>query len=715
VHFGTSLKKGKLSPDMVSANPIDPLPLLDLLYLHFRWTRTSAFTYSYRLSSRNFAHQKMFNLIRDATIHESEKVSKGTQGGESRRLAAIMFTDIVGYTGLAQSDEPQALEILEKHNQILRPIFQKYKGKEIKTIGDSFLVEFDSALDAVNCAVEIQNTLHDYNAASNSKIRLRVGIHLGDVIHKDGDVFGDAVNIASRMQPLADPEGVCISEQVFDQIRNKVKFPLREIHHSGLKNVTIRISAYKVFMPWEIAGAESFGERRQSDKKRIAVLPFANISPDPNDEFFSDGLTEEMIARLSELKDLEVIARTSTMRYKRTDKSVAQIGSELSAGVLLEGSVRKVGNRIRVTAQLIDSNSESHLWAEKFDRDMGDIFAVQSEIAEDVSRSLQIKLVSHHGKDTEDVTAYTMYLKALQLIYTETESNLLEAITLLEGAIARDGKFVRAYSSLASAWCGLSNFQEYAITVKKAGEAARKALELGADWGEPHAIMAYVHILNDQFDKALQEAERAVELNPNLAEAYGPLGIIHTTLGELDLAIEAFSKATELDPLSFIERFNLAELLFLAHREKEALEVSEKLKELHPINPRSYLVPSYMFIFKGEFGKAQDTIDEGRKIDPDDHILRLNQGVLYAMAGKKNEAKDVLKEIDRDPVESNRLLGRLYVQAALGNVQDALDSLMRMAEIHSWPPWIKSDPVFRDLRADDRFGEFCRKVGIPPS
>jgi adenylate cyclase len=640
-------------------------------------------------------------------------VLKDRVDGERRRLAAIMFTDMIGYTALGQRNESLSLALVQEQRKILRPIFKRHNGREIKTIGDAFLVEFQSALEAVRCAYDIQRATREFNftLAEDKRIHLRVGVHLGDVVEsEDGDISGDAVNVASRIEPLADDGGVFLTRQVFDHVYNKFEEQLAPVGLKKLKNVNLPVEVYKIVMPWE-----KTSPRSSLSSKRIAVLPFVNISPDPNDEYFSDGLTEEMITRLSELHDLEVIARTSIMRFKRTDKSVAQIGVELSAGVLLEGSVRKVGNRIRVTAQLIDSNTEGHLWAEKFDRDMGDIFAVQSEIAEKVAQSLQIKLLSTHGKDTDDITAYTMYMKALQLIHEETERSLAEAVTLLEGAIARDDRFVRAYARLADAWSALSNFQEYSVVVKKAEEAALKALELGPDWAEAHAAMSYVHILLDRFDKALQEAKRAVELNPNLAEAYGPLGIINTAMGELDRAVEAFSKATELDPLSFIERFNLAELLFLAHKEKEALEVSQKLKELHPNNPRSFLVPSYLYIFKREFGKAQELLEEGRRIDPDDPILRLNQGVLYAMEGKKSEAENILNLIEKDPVESNRLLGSLYVHAALGNVQHAMNALMRMAEIHSWPAWIKSDPVFRNLRASDQFKEFCRKVGIPPS
>jgi adenylate cyclase len=622
-----------------------------------------------------------------------------------------MYTDMIGYTSLGQKNEPLALALLKDQREIIRAALPAHEGREIKTMGDAFLIEFPSALEATRCAYEIQKSVREHNVSKSREenIHLRIGLHLGDVIESGNDISGDAVNVASRIEPLANDGEVLLTKQVYDQVHNKFGERLELVGLRRVKNVDLPVEVYKVVMPWEEGTSRS-----EVSRKRVAVLPFVNISPDPNDEYFSDGLTEEIITRLSELRDLEVIARTSIMRYKSTDKSVAQIGAELSAGVLLEGSVRKAGNRIRVTAQLVDSNTEGHLWAEKFDRDVGDIFTVQSEIAERVAQSLKTELLSSRGKDTDDLRAYTMYIKAVQLIHAETEKSLQEAVLLLEGAVARDNKFVRAYASLAYAWMGLSNFQEFAVSSKKAEDAALKALELGSVWAEPHAAMSSVHLHLDRFDEALREAKVAVELNPNLADAYYSLGLIHTAMGELDPAIVALSKATELDPLSFMARFNLAELLFLAHRDMEALEVSQKLKELHPNNARSILVPSDLYIFRGEFSKAQEFLEEGRRIDPNEHLLRLNQGVLYALAGKKKEAEDTLRLIEKDPVESNRLLGRLYVCSALGNVEDALDALMRMAETHSWPAWIKSDPMFQNLRTNDRFGEFCRKVGIPP-
>ena len=241
-----------------------------------------------------------------------------------RRLAAIMFTDMVGFKALTQSDEAQSLAVLERHNKLLRPIFPRFRGREVKTIGDSFLVEFGSALDATNCAVEVQRFLHDYNISSRDewKITLRIGVHLGDVVRSGGDILGDAVNIASRLQPLADPEGVCISEQVYDQVRNKLPQALVKLEPRDLKGIGFPVDVYKVVMPWERAAA---GSRSEQDRNRVAVLPFANMSPDPDDEYFADGMTEELIDRLAQVKGLEVIARTSVMSFKGEKKKASDI------------------------------------------------------------------------------------------------------------------------------------------------------------------------------------------------------------------------------------------------------------------------------------------------------------------------------------------------------------------------------------------------------
>jgi len=253
---------------------------------------------------------------------------------DERKLVAIMFTDIVGFTTLTQADERLSLDLLEKHNKLLRPLFAKFGGREVKTIGDSFLVEFDSALDATNCAIELQTFLHDYNVSSRDqeKIKLRIGIHLGDVVHRNNDVFGDTVNIASRIEPLANPEGICISEQVYDQIHNKIKNVLSPLENPELKNVKFMIGVYEVVLPWE--AAHSSLSKQKFDPRRIAVLPFSSLSPELQDEYFADGMTDEVISTISKIQGLEVISRTSVMQYKKIPKAIKDVSKELEVGTI---------------------------------------------------------------------------------------------------------------------------------------------------------------------------------------------------------------------------------------------------------------------------------------------------------------------------------------------------------------------------------------------
>ncbi len=280
-----------------------------------------------------------------------------------------MFTDMVGYTTLSQRNESLALDLLEEQKRMVRALLSRYGGREIKTIGDSFMVEFASALEAVRCATRIQEVFFERNTKSpqEKKIQLRIGIHIGDVEHKHGDVYGDAVNIASRMEPLSGPGGICISEQVYYQIQNKAEFPIIRLGKQALKNIQLPMDVYRIVLPWE---KETHAEDESLEKRRIAVLPLVNMTADPNDEYFADGMTEELISTISGISGLTVLSRTSIMQYKGARKNIVDIGKELNAGTILEGSVRKAGNRVRITVQLVDSPEDRHLWAQSYDREL---------------------------------------------------------------------------------------------------------------------------------------------------------------------------------------------------------------------------------------------------------------------------------------------------------------------------------------------------------
>ena len=624
-----------------------------------------------------------------------------------------MFTDIVGYTALTQASESQAMRMLDTHNRLIRPFIAKYHGIEVKTMGDSFLVEFGSALDALRCAAEIQSALHSYNDSIDeaSRIRVRIGIHLGDVIHREGDVFGDAVNISSRIEPLAEPGGICISRQVYDQVRNKFELPIVPLGAKALKNLDSPVEVYGVRMSWE-------GQREHAatDARRVAVLPFANLSPDPADEYFADGMTEELISTVARIEGTEVISRTSVMQYKKSQKPIRQISSELDAGTVLEGSIRKAGNRLRVTVQMIDASRDRHLWAESYDRDLDDVFAIQSDIAGKVADALKARMARETPRSaglTDNVEAYTGYLRAKQVANEGGQPNMVEAISLLESAIAKDPSFSRAYAELARALRHMGMYGDYTSTLKRAEEMGRKALATGPEVAEAHAAMAGVHIALDRFEPARKELERAVQLNPNLSEAHALLGEIIGAFGEMDESIACYRKAYALDPVSMHAGILLSEVLRTSGRIDEALHILTRAKQLYPTNVHVCQGFAACYLQLKDFDSARKVLEDGLRSNPGEGDIRFLMGVMYAMEGKRESALEQIRALSAEGGTAWRN-ARLVINAALGNVDEAFAALDELAELHAWPFLVKSDPLLKVLRSDPRFSAFCRKVGIPP-
>ena len=506
--------------------------------------------------------------------------------GEQRRLAAVMFTDIVGYSSLTQKDERLALELLEEHRKIVRPIVARHNGHEIKTMGDAFLIEFESALKATQCAVDIQRSLdgHNQQCIPERGIHLRIGIHLGDVEQRQSDVLGDAVNIASRIEPLAEADGICISQQVYDQVRNKIDCPIENLGPRQLKNIDYPIDVHRIL--WE---KDETNPELGLDKKRIAVLPFLNISPDPKDEYFADGLTEELIARLSMISGLKVIARTSIMRYRGTAKSVREIGKELESGSVLEGSVRKAADRLRVTAQLIDATTQEHLWVQNYDRQLEDVFAIQTEVAQNVADALKTQLLDQERqqiekKPTGDISAYSFYLKGRYLWNERNKESLEKSIKYFEEAIERDPEFALAYSGIADSYTVLVDHGYLAQSEggRKAQDAATKALELDDTLAEAHTSLACILSAKWDWIRAEEEFAKALRINPNYMTAHHWYSIHLAYLGRLDEAIREAKIAEELDPLSpMIHTY--AGIVYLHARQYDvAMKEHEKALELDP-------------------------------------------------------------------------------------------------------------------------------------
>jgi adenylate cyclase len=641
-----------------------------------------------------------------------------------RRLAAVMFTDIVGYTALAQKDEALAIRLLSEHNRLLRSLFPEFNGREVKTIGDSFLVEFPSALEAVQCAFSIQKVLHERNGGSTAAeaILVRIGVHVGDVIHAEGDILGDAVNISSRIRPLAHPGGICISGQAYDQVRNKVELRFHKMEKQALKNITLPIDVYSVLLPW--AYREAPREATVADRRRIAVLPLLNISPDPKDEYFADGMTEELISTLSRISGISVISRTSVMKYRNTDKTVAEIGKELNAGMVLEGSVRKSGNRVRTAVQLIDVAKDDHLWAQSYDRDLEDVFAVQSDVAERVAGALQVQLLTEVKDDlgrkaTDDVEAYTLYLKGRVFWNQRSEEGIQRAIECFREATVKDPDYALGYAGLADCYylIGANQLGEPAANYAKAREFVIKALNLDEKLAEAHTTLAALMESRDfDFEGAESEFKRAIVLKPSYSTAHHWYSLHLRCLGRMAGAAEEAKKAVELDPLSPIIGTNYAETLFDMKEYDESMETLAKIIEAEPSFGPAHEQLFVIYVQRGKFDEAlreRDAlvaINKGRR----PITAKANLAYAYAYMGRKEEARALLAEVEAHAKEE--LLSYFDIAGTyfkLGDVDKGFQLLERSYEERErFIAFLRTPRELDGVRTDPRYLSLIKRVGI---
>lgn len=631
-----------------------------------------------------------------------------------------MFTDMVGYTALGQRNESLSLALLEEQRKVVRPVLARHNGREVKTIGDAFLIEFPNAVDAVRCAYDIQRGVREFNLslAPETRIHLRIGVHVGEVVESQGDISGDAVNVASRIEPLAEDGGVCVTRQVYDLVRNKVDVPLLSLGSKSLKNVAEPMEVYRMVMPWESSPARS---PSQTERNRVAVLPFANISPDPADEYFADGLTEELISKLSLVKGLKVIARTSVMAYKNKEKRISEIGRELGVGTIVEGSVRKVGNRIRVTAQLIEVGNEEHIWADSYNKSIVDIFAVQTEIATHIAASLPGAFASSRvpvgGRgETNNLTAYAQYLRAKQLRNQGTADSLRQALELLTSATKLDPRFARAYVDMGNcyAWLGVKSALTYEESAHGLRSAARRALEIDDKLAEGHALLAFLAWAEDEHDKATEEAERAIELNPNLAEAYLRLSMVKDTNGYPKTAVRLLETAHQLDPLSSEVIWDLGRSYFYAGMESEALDFWMNNRRFAPYDVSRCLAEYYMA--KRDFMRAEKEIDQLRVLAPEEAGPVAVAGELAALKGDVDGAKRTIEALRTryggGPVVE-RSIG--YIKFFLGDVDGYFDAMFKAVADHVLDPsQYRYSPLFEKTRSDPRYPEVLVRNGLDP-
>ena len=632
-----------------------------------------------------------------------------------RRLAAIMFTDLVGYTALGQRDESLSLAIVEEHRAVIRPILARHYGREIKTIGDAFFAEFQSALEAVRCAYEIQRALREFNLPlpEDRRVHLRIGIHLGDVVESQGDVSGDTVNVASRIEALADDGGVCFTRQIYDQVENKLGLPLVSLGPKTLKNVRLPMEVFKIELPW---GDEGSPRPSMADSKRVAVLPFANLSSDPEEGYFADGMTEELITSLSGVRQLTVIARTSVMKYKGSQKTASEVGKELNVGSLLEGSVRKAGNRVRITAQLIDTATEGHLWAQNYDRQLEDVFAIQSEIAEKVAGELKVRLVADEKrvieqKPTENTEAYTFYLRGKRLVGERTEQAFRQALEIFEKAIELDPSFAKAYAGVAicHTFLVMDGYDAYERAAPRAELAAHKALSLNPDLAEAHATLADVDFLEDNLVNCEAEARRAVELNPSLPDAYDVLSDVALMKGDIDEGIRCLEAAYRLDPIVPRIIGRLGRTYFNAGRESEALQHWDKTVKLAPAD--TYRLLTEYNINKGDLEKAKEFFSKAVDVEPTSRWAMWMRGYIAGVTGDTKGAQDAIKEIEAKWFGATNLNDIAFVYYALGDLDSYFAYVNRATDQHTLRySYVLYSPLFAKARVDPRYQVFMQKV-----
>jgi len=586
---------------------------------------------------------------------------------DERRLSALMLTDIVGYTAKVQANEQLALELLEEHNHLLTAILTRNNGQLVKNTGDGFLVVFQSALNAARCAVDIQTALHERNLTSPEarRVQIRVGLHVGDVVHRNGDIFGDGVNITSRIEALAPPGGIVLTNAIRDQVWNKIEAPLISLGFHDLKNLRQSIEVLRIVLPWEDTAVSraipSRSPRITPNRSRVAVLPLTCIGADPENTYFTDGMTEELIYALSKVQGMHVISQTSVMTYKTQPRTIAQIGRELHVGSILEGSVRRAAERFRIHVQLIDVATETHLWSDRFDRNVQDVFAVQSEIAECVAHTLKLQLVPQK-KDPSTCTApaCTAYMKGRHYWNKRTKAGLVQALELFQKAARMDPSFALAFAGMSDTYAILADrdYMKPEEAYEKARRAAEKALALDPQLAEAHAALGLVtQYLDRDLEAAESRYQHAIQLNPSYASAHQWYSLLLDEMGRMGESLAESQLAVETSPRSPVILAARGDLLRKAGRVEEAEAQYEQALEIDSgfLGVRARLAQLKLVDFEWSAALAQ--AEQAAEDDPKD--LKAVAVAALALTALGHEAR-ADRWIDRlSPSKTPARLARL--------------------------------------------------------
>ena len=509
-----------------------------------------------------------------------------------RRLAAIMAVDVVGYSRLVGADEAGTLARVKAHRvELAEPLIAEHHGRVVRLTGDGALVEFGSAVDAVECAVAIQNGMAEREAAQpeEQRIRYRIGINIGDIISEDGDIYGEGVNIAARLEALAEPQGICLSSDAYRQVR-KLAFNFDDMGECKVKNIAEPIRVFRLRCVSTTEAPETPAPLRRGlalpDKPSIAVLPFENLSGDPEQQYFSDGITEDIITELSRFRGLFVISRNSAFVYKNRAVRIQEVAAEFGVQYVVEGSVRKAGNRVRVTVQLIDAESDRHVWAERYDRELEGLFAIQDEVTAAIVATLpgRVEAATHaraERKTPDNMAAYECVLAGRVLHHRSTREDNAAALAMLERAIALEPKYAHAHAwkgcvlgqAWAYGWCA-----DRDATFQRGAEEVQIALALDENDSDVHRILAGLNLLHGDHDRSRYHQERALGLNPNHDMIVVQQGELLTWLGRPEEGIEWIRKAMRLNPYH-PERYwsHLGRAYFVAQRYAEAVEAFARI------------------------------------------------------------------------------------------------------------------------------------------
>lgn len=552
-----------------------------------------------------------------------------------RRLAAILAADVAGYSRLMGVDEEGTLARLKSCRQaLIDPKIGEHRGRIVKTTGDGMLVEFGSAVDAVRCAVEIQRAMANsfVDTPQEMSIQFRIGIHVGDIIIDSDDIFGDGVNIAARLEGIAEPGGICISDDAYRQIRGKTEIAYDDMGQQSLKNISEPMRAWRARPAAGSTSSTTFDRPATAltlpDKPSIAVLPFTNMSGDPEQEYFADGVVEDIITALSRMTWLFVIARNSSFTYKGKAVDIKQVGRELGVRYVLEGSVRKAGNKVRITGQLIDASNGAHLWADRFDGALEDVFELQDEVTTSVIGAIapkleQAEIERARHKPTDKLAAYDYYLHGMANIYQGTKDANVEALQNFQRATEIDPNFATAHgmSAYCYVWRKANGWvadpdQETAAAEAAARNAARLGFDDAIALAQAGFALAFVAA---NLDDGAALIDRALNLNPNLAAAWRFSGYVRVFLGDPELAIEHLQRAirlSPLDPLIFIVQNGIVLAHFFAGRYEEALDWAQRALRQNPNYAAALIMAAVSGALVGRDEDRDKAVDRLRALDP---------------------------------------------------------------------------------------------------